>query len=76
MQVTWSEHPSINDANGLVFQVTVNGARLTVHISEEAEEDRGLVLCKAMAERRIRDAVTKGKLRQTLYVTARDFRTA
>jgi hypothetical protein len=74
MQMIWSEHPSIDDANSLVFNVTVEGTKIVVHITEEAEEDKGLPVCKAMAERRIRDAITKGKLPKRLYVKATDFR--
>lgn len=74
MQLIWSEPPSIDDANSLVFHVTVDGTKILVHITEEAEEDKGLAVCKAMAERRIRDAVTKGKPPKRLYVKTTDFR--
>jgi hypothetical protein len=36
MQVVWSEHPRIDDANSLVFDVSVDGTPVMVHITEEA----------------------------------------
>lgn len=73
MRFVWSEHPAIDRRNGLVFEVTVDGTHVQVHISEDAEEERGLPVCKAMAERRLLDASIKGALPRSLRIAATDF---
>jgi hypothetical protein len=73
MQFVWSEYPQIDDANRVVFAVTVDGTLVNVYIAQDAEDERGLALCKAMAERRLHAAKTKGWLPRTLHIEAADF---
>jgi hypothetical protein len=74
--ITWSHHPRVDESNCVVFDVKVKGVLVIVIISEEAEEERGLPLCKALAERRLHHASIKGMLPQRLYVRTTDFGTA
>jgi hypothetical protein len=59
MQIVWSEHPTIDDANRLVFEVRVNGTRVKVYIAEDVEEERGLRFARHWPN----DASTRGSSR-------------
>jgi hypothetical protein len=73
MKIVWPDHPAIDRANSLVFDVKVDGIAVKVYITEEAEEERGLPVCKAFAERRLRHRSIKGRLPQAIHVRASDF---
>jgi len=73
MKIVWPDHPAIDPANSLVFDVTVDGTPVKVYITEEAEEERGLPVCKAFAERRLRHGSIKGRLPRAIQVRASDF---
>ena len=73
MRFVWSEHPTIDDANRLVFEVTADGTSVHVCIAEDAEEELGLPVCKAMAERRLHDGSITGLLPKVLLIRALDF---
>lgn len=56
-----------------VLQAKVGGQSVSVYISREAVEDRGLDACKEIAERKIADACVGGMPPNKVNVTTSDF---
>lgn len=74
MTIIWSDRETQDpDRFDIVTSVTVDGTRVVVKITTEANEDKGRDKCKAKAEEKLRAAAAASKLPKEITVSNNDF---
>lgn len=73
-QIVWTGRKTVDpDTLNPVYEVTVDGKRVGIRVSSEAETDRGQAAIRLAAEKKIRAALAAGNELKGISVTNADF---